>query len=118
LWNKRRQICNCRSLTPDEVTVVIRLVAKAAVDEMWSFVRTKHAPRWRWHVMDHRSGRVLAPVFERRKDAGFLKRKALLEPLGIPRYYIPALGVHTHVIAMPVRTSLANATRSRLSGSL
>jgi insertion element IS1 protein InsB len=100
------------------VTVVIRLVVEAAVDEMWSFVGTKHTPRWRWHVMDHHSGHVLAPNDGRRKDAGVLQRKALLERFGIQRYYIPALGVHTHVIAMPVRTSLANATWSRSSGSL
>jgi IS1 family transposase len=99
-WDKNRQICNCRLFNPDELIVVIRLAAKAEVDEMWSFVGKKHEPRGRWHVIDHRSGHVLAHVFGRRKDAAFLKRKSLLEPFGITRYYIPALGVHTHVISM------------------
>jgi hypothetical protein len=104
-WDKSRQICNCRLFTPDEVIVVICLAAKAAVDEMWAFVGEKHVPRWPWHVMDHRSGHVLAPVFERRKDTEFLMRKSLLESFGLTRYDMPALGVHTHVIAMQTSTS-------------
>jgi IS1 family transposase len=56
-------------------------------------------PQWLWYVIDHRSGHVLAHVFGRRKDAGFLKCKALLEPFGITRYYSRALRVHTHVIS-------------------
>ena len=69
-WDKSRQICNCRLFNPDELIVVIRLAAKAEVDEMWSFVGKKHEPRGRWHVIDHRSGHVLAHVFGRRKDTG------------------------------------------------
>jgi hypothetical protein len=100
------------------VTVVIRLAEKAEVDKMWLFVGEKHEPRWRWHMLDHRSSHVLAHVFGCRKDTEFLKRKVLLELCGITRYYIPALGVGSHDIAMPMRTSRANATRSRSSGSL
>jgi insertion element IS1 protein InsB len=80
---------------PDEVTVAFRLAEKAEVDEMWSFVGKKHEPQWLWHVIDHRSGHVLAHVFGRRKDAGFLKRKALLEPFGITRYYTGSWDAYT-----------------------
>jgi hypothetical protein len=55
---------------------------------MWSFVQRKKAPRWLWHALDHRSGKVLAYVFGRRKDEVFLKLRALLEPFGITRYYL------------------------------
>jgi insertion element IS1 protein InsB len=83
-------------LNPDEVTVVIRLVEEAEVDEMWSFVGKKREPRWLWHAIDHRSGHVLAYVLGRRKDEVFLKLKALLEPFGITRYSYRLLGgLHT-----------------------
>jgi insertion element IS1 protein InsB len=54
---------------------------------MWSFVQRKKEPRWLGHAIDHRRGKVLAYVFGRRQDEVFLKLKALLEPLGITRYY-------------------------------
>jgi insertion element IS1 protein InsB len=82
-------------LNPDEVTVVIRLAEEAEVDEMWSFVRRKTELRWLWHAIDHRSGKVLAYVFGRRKDEVFLKLKALLEPFGITRYYTDYWGAYT-----------------------
>jgi len=82
-------------LNPDEVTVVIRLAEEAEVDEMWSFVGKKKAPRWLWHALDHRSGKVLAYVFGRRKDEVFLKLKALLAPFGITRYYTDSWGAYT-----------------------
>jgi insertion element IS1 protein InsB len=62
-------------LHPEEVTVVIRLAEEAEVDEMWSFVGKKREPRWLWHAIDHRSGKVLAYVFGRRQDEVFLKLK-------------------------------------------
>ena len=56
-----------------------------------------------WHAMDHRSGKVLAYVFGRRKDEVFLKLKTLLAPFGITRdytdywgAYIRHLDVHEH----------------------
>jgi insertion element IS1 protein InsB len=82
-------------LTPDEVEVVIQLAEEAEVDEMWSFVGKKKEPRWLWHAMDHRNGKVLAYVFGRRKDEVFLKLKALLEPFGIMRYYTDYWGTYT-----------------------
>ncbi len=82
-------------LNTDEVEVVIRLADEAEVDEMWSFVGKKQEPKWLWHAIDHRSGKVLAYVFGRRKDEVFLKLKALLEPFGITRYYTDYWGAYT-----------------------
>ena len=86
------------SVNSAEVTVVIRLAEEAEVDEMWSFVKRKQEPRWLWHAIDHRSGKVLAYVFGRRKDEVFLKLKALLEPFGIRRYYTDYWGAYTRHI--------------------
>jgi insertion element IS1 protein InsB len=47
------------------------------------------------NALDHRSGKVLAYVFGRRKDAVFLKLKALLTPFGITRYYTDSWGAYT-----------------------
>jgi insertion element IS1 protein InsB len=85
-------------LHPDEVEVVIRIAEEAEVDEMWSFVKRKKAPRWLWHAIDHRSGKVLAYVFGRRQDEVFLKLKALLEPFGITKYYTDSWGAYTRHI--------------------
>jgi hypothetical protein len=30
------------------------------LDEMWSYVARKTNPRWLWHAIDHRTGKVLA----------------------------------------------------------
>ena len=81
-------------LNPDEVEVVIRLAEEAEVDEMWSYVKRKKKPRWLWHAIDHRSGKVLAYAFGRRQDAVFLKLKALLEPFGITKYYTDYWGAY------------------------
>ena len=59
----------------------------AEVDEMWSFVGKKKAPRWLWHALDHRTGKVLTYVFGRREDQAFLEWKTLLVPCGITRFY-------------------------------
>jgi insertion element IS1 protein InsB len=82
-------------MNPDKVEVIIRLADEAEVDEQWSFVGKKHEQRWLWHAIDHRSGKVLAYVFGRRKDEVFLKLKALLEPFGITRYYTDYWGAYT-----------------------
>ena len=80
---------------PDNVNVIIQRTEEAEVDEMWSYVGKKQAPRWLWHAIDHRSGHVLAYVFGRRKDEVFLQLKALLEPFGITRYYTDYWGAYT-----------------------
>ena len=58
-------------------------------------MKRKKEPRWLWHALDHRSGKVLASVFGRRQDEVFVQRKALLEPFGITRYYTDYWGAYT-----------------------
>ena len=60
---------------------------------MWSFVGATATERWLWPALDHHPGRVLAYVIGARKDAVFLKLKALLAPFGITRYYTDKAGV-------------------------
>jgi insertion element IS1 protein InsB len=64
----------------------VRRGLRSELDEMWSFVKAKVNPRWLWHAIDHHTGKVLAYVFGRRKDAVFLRLQALLEPFGITKY--------------------------------
>jgi insertion element IS1 protein InsB len=61
---------------------------------MWSYVARKSNPRWLWHVIDHRTGKVLAYVFGRRKDEVFLKLKELLDPFGITKCYTDGWGAY------------------------
>ena len=56
---------------PDAVTVEVRRVEAAEVDEMWSFVGSKAHQRWLWHAIDHLTGLVLAYVLGTRADAVF-----------------------------------------------
>ena len=72
--------------------VILHPVDEAELDEMWSFVGNKQAPRWLWQALDHRTGQVLAYVFGRRKDEVLLDLKALLEPVGITRYFTDGWG--------------------------
>ena len=81
-------------LHPSHVEVVVERVDAAEVDEMWSFVGKKKEPRWLWHALDHRSGKVLAYVFGRRTDEVFVKLKTSLEPFGITRYYTDSWGAY------------------------
>ena len=81
-------------LKPENVEVnIVRVeeleeagVGESELDYMWSYVGKKSNPRWLWHAIDRRSGKVLAYVFGRRKDQVFLQLKKLLEPFGIQRY--------------------------------
>jgi insertion element IS1 protein InsB len=90
------------SLHPVQVAVEIcradelaeRRGLSSELDEMWSYVGKKAHPRWLWHAIDHRTGKVLAYVFGRRKDKVFLRLKALLEPFGITRYYTDGWGTY------------------------
>jgi insertion element IS1 protein InsB len=64
------------------------------LEELGSFVARKTNPRWLWHAIAHHTGKVLAYVCGRRKDIVFLKLKALLEPVGITRYYTDGWGAY------------------------
>ena len=66
----------------------------SALDDMWSSVGQNAHPRWLWHAIDHRTGKVFAYVFGRRKDKVFLRLKALLGPCGIPRYDTDGWGTY------------------------
>ena len=68
---------------------------EAAVDEMWSFVGKKNAPRWLWHAIDHHTRKGLAYVCGRRQDQVFLQLKGLLEPFGITHYDTDYWGAYT-----------------------
>src|SRR5262249_30420343 len=72
----------------------VRRGLSSELDERWSFVKTKANPRWLWHAIDHRPGKVLAYVFGRRKDAVFLKLQQLLEPFGITTFYTDGWGAY------------------------
>ena len=91
-------------LATSQVEVVLQRVDEAEVDEMWSFVGKKKEPRWLWHAIDHRTGKVLAYVFGRRKDEVFLQLKALLEPFGITRYYTDSWGAYERNLAPEVHS--------------
>ena len=91
-------------LSPSHVEVVLQRVDEAEVDEMWSFVGKKKEPRWLWHAIDHRTGKVLAYVFGRRADEVFVKLKMLLEPFGITRYYTDSWGAYGRHLAPEVHS--------------
>ena len=74
--------------------MIIHQVDEAELDEMWSYVGNKQAPRWLWQALDHRTSQVLAYVFGHRKDDVFLELKALLEPFGIRRYFTDGWGAY------------------------
>jgi insertion element IS1 protein InsB len=79
---------------PDAITVEVRRVEAAEVDEMWSFVGSKAHQRWLWHAIDHLTGVVLAYVFGNRADAVFLRLQKLLKPFGLVHFYTDAAGVY------------------------
>ena len=89
------------------------------MDAMWSFVGKKKAPRWRWHAIDHTTGAVLAYVFGRRKDEVFLQWKALLEPVGLTRFYTDHWGAYTrHLepdVPSPGKRNTQNIERKHLT---
>ena len=67
---------------------------EAELDEMWSFVQNKDNQRWIWYAIDHKTRKILAFVFGRRKDKVFRKLRALLEPFGITRFYTDDWGAY------------------------
>ena len=77
-----------------DMKVGLQRVDAAEVDEMWSYVGKKKAPRWLWHAIDHYTGAVLAYVFGRRKDVVLQELKLLLEPFGIEHFYTDHWGAY------------------------
>ena len=81
-------------MTCADTGVLLARVKAAEVDEMWSCVGKKQAPRWLWHALDHCTGKVLAYVLGRREDQAFLELKTLLIPFGITRFYTDGWGAY------------------------
>ena len=79
----------------EEVTGASERAGEAEMDEVWSLVGKKQDQRWLWHAIDHATGAVLGYVFGRRTDEVFLQLKALLEPLGLTRFYTDHWGAYT-----------------------
>ncbi|WPL15229.1 IS1 transposase [Thiorhodovibrio winogradskyi] len=78
----------------DPPKVLIVKAVDAELDEMWSFVGKKSNQRWLWHAIDHKTGRILAYVFGRRKDEVFAKLRMLLKPFGIKKFYTDDWGAY------------------------
>jgi insertion element IS1 protein InsB len=89
---------------PDAVTVEVRRVEAAEVDEMWSFVKHKAQQRWLWHAIDHLTGVVLAYACGSRADEGFVKLQKLLTPCGLVHFYTDAAGVYARHLPAPAHT--------------
>jgi insertion element IS1 protein InsB len=79
---------------PDAITVEVRRVEAAGVDEMWSFVKSKAQQRWLWHAIDHLTGVILAYAFGRRADEVFGELQKLLKPFGLVHFYTDTAGVY------------------------
>ena len=85
---------------PDAITVEVRRVEAAEVDEMWSFVGSKAHQRWLWHAIDHLTGVVLAYGLGSRADEVFVELQQLLRPFGPVHFYTDAAGVYDrHLLA-------------------
>lgn len=78
---------------PGAITVEIRRVEAAEVDERWSFVQSQARQRWLWHAIDHLTGVVLASGFGSRADEVFVELQKLLKPFGLVHFYTDAAGV-------------------------
>jgi insertion element IS1 protein InsB len=79
---------------PKAITVEVRRVEGAEVDEMWSFVGSKAHQRWLWHAVDHLTGVVLAYVLGTRADVVFKRLQELLRPFGLVHFYTDGAGVY------------------------
>jgi insertion element IS1 protein InsB len=79
---------------PDVITVAVRRVEAAAVDEMRSFVGSKTPQRWLWHAIDHVTGVMLAYAFGSRADRVVVQLRKLLKPFGLVHFYTDAAGVY------------------------
>ena len=58
-------------------------VEKSELDEMWSYVGKKKHQRWLWLAIDHKTRKIAAFVFGRRKHVVFRELRKLLKPFGI-----------------------------------
>ena len=75
--------------------MLLTRVAAAEVEEMWSGVGKKQAPRWLGPALEYRTGKSLAYVFGRREDRAVLESKALRVPFGSTRFSTEDWGADT-----------------------
>ena len=64
------------------------------MDEMWSFVQSKHQQRWLWHAIDHTTSAVLADVLAPHEDNALTVLMELLRPFGIQQFYTDNWGAY------------------------
>jgi len=79
---------------PEAITVAVRRVEAAEVDERWSVVGRKAHQRWLGQAIGHLTGVVLASVLGNRADEVFLPLQKLLKPFGLVHFYTDAAGVY------------------------
>ena len=101
----------------DAVTVEVRGVEAAEVDEMWSFVQSKARQRWLRQAIDHLTGVVLAYAFGKRADKVFVKLQKMLKPFGLV-HFIPMRQASMDATCRPRLRASANSTPSRSRASL
>ena len=89
---------------PDAVTVEVRRVEAAEIDEMRSFVGSKAHQRWLWHAIDHLSGVVLAYALGSRADKVFVQLQKLLKPFGLVHFSTDAAGVYERHLPVSAHT--------------
>jgi len=89
---------------PDAITVEVRRVEAAEVDEMWSFVGREAHQRWLWHAIDHLTGVVLAYALGSRADKVFVKLQNLLKPFGLVHFYPDGAGVYERYLPASAHT--------------
>jgi insertion element IS1 protein InsB len=87
-------------------------VEESELDEMWSFVRTKKNQRRLWLAIDHKTRKIIAYAFGRRKYSVFTEFKKLLKPFGIKRYYTDGYACYsTHIAAKQHTVGKENTQR-------
>jgi insertion element IS1 protein InsB len=70
-------------------------VEESELDEMWSYVGKKKRQRWLWLAIDHKTRKIIAFVFGRRKHFVFAQMRKLLKPFGIRRCYSDAFDCYS-----------------------
>jgi insertion element IS1 protein InsB len=88
------------------------MAEESELDEMWSFVQNKSNQRWLWLAIDHKTRKIIAFAFGRRKYSVFKQFKKLLKPFGIKRYYTDGYGCYSkHISASELTVGKENTQR-------
>ena len=89
---------------PEAISVEVRRVEAAEVDELWSFVQRKAQQRWLWQAIDHLTGVVLAYVLGSRAEEVFVELQKLLKPFGLVHFSTDAAGVYERPLSATAHT--------------